>query len=305
MNLENMSAENRNAYSVASNIRNIIRSQRRCSFCRMEGHTINNCNDSRIDGFENLCKAKKDLFDSHWNDGITLNRLQSKSHFENWLMQYSLEIMEYSSENINVVKAFSLSRCGGLLRDSIDITIDIITRHIYRELPEEEMEDDNSMPSLIADTDTDEEFIPFEATQEVSQFDITLFMTLTSMFSLQYDASYNLIDTNAIRDLLNQMKNKTPSIKVTNMVEELTAENIDKNLYTQHDCNICYDTKDHYEFVKLNCKHEFCNKCIIDTIKMCNASSKEPFCGFCRKNIDTINTRSEEINDEITNALNL
>jgi len=233
-----------------------------------------------------------------------LNRLESKTQFENWLMQYSLEIMEYSSENINVVKAFSISRCGGLLRDSIDITIDIITRHIYRELPEEEIEDDNSMPSLIADTDTDEEFIPFEATQEVSQFDIRLFMTLTSMFSLQYGDGYNLMDSNDLGDLLNQMKNKTSSIKVINMVEELTAENIDKNLYTQHDCNICYDTKDHYEFVKLNCDHEFCNKCIIDTIKMCNASSKEPFCGFCRKNIDTINTRSEEINDEIRYAIN-
>jgi hypothetical protein len=290
--MENTSAENRNMTTRASDLRNMIRAGRRCSFCRTEGHFINNCNDSRINEFENECKTKKELLDSQWVDGnsldISQSLNQSLNRFKNWLMEYSVG-------NTNIVKAFSMARCNGLLRDTIYITIDKITRYIYYTLNEE---DDDSLPSLV-----DDDFIPFQATQEVNQFDIDLFMTLSQMLALQSVDGYNLRNPDAIRELLNEARANIHSIKVTVMEEEVTPEKIDDNLYTQHECNICYDTKDHYEFVKLNCDHEFCNKCVIDTIKMCKSSSKDPFCGFCRKTIETIKTRSEEVKSNIDDWL--
>jgi len=281
-------------------LRNIARG-RCCSFCRVNGHNINNCNDERITDFENLCKAKKEMFDD-----INSNRFESKNQFENWLM-------EYSTENINIVKAFSISRCNGLLRDTIDMNIIAITRHIYCQLYQEEMEDDNDddIPPLI-DTSNDlfeqfhdtywmnQDFIPFEARQPLADYSFTPHTGIIYNFLSNNSIT---IDPNALSNLSNQARYKTPQIKVVNMTEELTDEKIDENLYLQHDCNICYDTKDHYEFVKLNCEHEFCSKCVIETIKMCENTNKQPFCGFCRKDIDMIQTRSEEVKAEIDTIL--
>jgi hypothetical protein len=78
-----------------------------------------------------------------------------------------------------------------------------------------------------------------------------------------------------------------PEIEYTN-----TSHNIQR--FTEYDdptnsepreCNICYEMKsgEHKSpFVRLNCKHEMCNKCFNNIKK-----KPQPKCPFCRETINT------------------
>ena len=59
----NDNSENRNNMNTINTprvniLRNIARN-RRCSFCRDPNHTINFCNDVRLENFKNLCDFQK------------------------------------------------------------------------------------------------------------------------------------------------------------------------------------------------------------------------------------------------------
>jgi hypothetical protein len=136
MNFENMNAENRSSVSIENNLvrggrlnnlRNIIRC---CSFCREQGHSINNCNDQRIINFGNECLIQKHLFD--YTD-------DSRNNFKNWLMTYYLEM------DRELVKAYAISKCDCRLRSSVDFIIDKIVEHIY---PEQNGNEEDVIPLI-------------------------------------------------------------------------------------------------------------------------------------------------------------
>ena len=61
----------------------------------------------------------------------------------------------------------------------------------------------------------------------------------------------------------------------------------------EEECQICYDSKAKTRFVKLNCNHECCASCIIQTMN--NTSQyREPCCAFCRTTITEFTVSSEE-----------
>ena len=61
----------------------------------------------------------------------------------------------------------------------------------------------------------------------------------------------------------------------------------------EEECQICYDSKAKTRFVKLNCNHECCASCIIQTMN--NTSQyKQPCCAFCRETMTNFVVRNEE-----------
>lgn len=295
MNTETMemNAENRTNVNVsrAQVLRNIART-RHCSYCHQEGHTIRTCNDETLVNFENMCNVKKRelIIESQLNVNL------SKISFRHWLLNYSVN-------NINIIKAYSISRCGTTLRDNLAVIIEKITNYVYGMLLEEGELDD--LPPLIdsaEDSETDD-YIPFQATQEVSENDVRLFMAISTMLNLNDN---NMINPNLIQELYysaivqQYFNNKKPTnLKIISTAQNLTTEQIDEDLYSKCDCNICYDSFDKYKFVQLNCQHEFCKDCVIKTIKSSTDAYKEPCCAYCRNNIDTITTKSDEVKAEL------
>ena len=66
------------------------------------------------------------------------------------------------------------------------------------------------------------------------------------------------------------------------------------------ECSICYDEKELQNFVKLGCNHEFCKDCVINTIK---TSNNKVCCAFCRSEVTEIESRTNEVKNEIDNYI--
>ena len=63
--------------------------------------------------------------------------------------------------------------------------------------------------------------------------------------------------------------------------------------HEEKECEICYDSKAKNRFVKLNCNHECCASCIIQTMNNTN-QYREPCCAFCRTTMTNFTVGSEE-----------
>ena len=59
-------------------------------------------------------------------------------------------------------------------------------------------------------------------------------------------------------------------------------------------CTICYEDYSVYSFVKTNCDHSFCHKCIVQTIKIL-PENKKLCCAMCRSNITHLSCYTSEI----------
>jgi hypothetical protein len=245
-------------------LRNIARG-RCCSFCYQPGHRINNCNDQRISDFETLCENKKLEFEEEFN------QIHEPEHI---ITNFRIWLAIQGNLNTSTYKAFAVSRCGATLGDNHHVILDKIIDYF-------------NVPPLVDYAD-----LPDLIDEENNVVVPRQFPLIRGLGNLDFVPFEN-----------NIINLKELNIKTKLLEEAVTPENIDKNLHTKCECGICYDTKDHYEFVILPCSHEFCNKCVIDTMEMCKTSNKDPFCGFCRAPFDLIKTRSEEVKAEIDNWL--
>jgi hypothetical protein len=59
-------------------------------------------------------------------------------------------------------------------------------------------------------------------------------------------------------------------------------------------CAICYEDYSTYSFVKTNCDHSFCHKCIVETIKIL-PENKKLSCALCRSHITHLSCYTSEI----------
>jgi hypothetical protein len=67
------------------------------------------------------------------------------------------------------------------------------------------------------------------------------------------------------------------------------------------DCNICYETIENKNFIKLNCGHEFCKECIKKSLQ--NEKKDKLSCAFCRSEINEIQISSNEIREEFNDLI--
>lgn len=230
-----------------------ISQSRCCSFCRQPGHTINFCNDERIQNFEFLCLGAKILFESN---------VAPINMFNHWLSEKYLE-------SPLLVKCFAVRKCRCTLRAGIERCISSITNYIY-----EIYENDNYMPFTVDSEDTIE-----------NNGILTLRGILRGILLLQGYTSEDISDL----DSNNALNINYENIKYNFITSVETLKNPEKC-----DCSICFENYEKEEFVKLNCNHEFCSVCLIETIKA--AKSNNPRCAFCRADITKIVTYLPKIN---------
>jgi hypothetical protein len=131
---ENRNSENINAIANERIInrqpnRMPVLRNRCCSFCREPGHTINYCNDVRLQNFKELCELNKEVCD-YYPD--------SRNKFKEWVIDFCLE-------NPTLIKAFAIRYCGSTTRDTIQANIDSIVEHFYDEY--------YGLPDLIPEND--------------------------------------------------------------------------------------------------------------------------------------------------------
>ena len=88
-----------------------------------------------------------------------------------------------------------------------------------------------------------------------------------------------------------------PQPIINSRVETNGDERLDNNC----SCSICWDERELINFVRLDCKHEFCKDCIIATTTHNNG--RVPCCALCRAEVRTIVSRTDEIQTEILQAI--
>ena len=69
-------------------------------------------------------------------------------------------------------------------------------------------------------------------------------------------------------------------------------------------CVICYEDYPDNNFVKTNCKHSFCQNCVIETIQIL-PENKKLSCAMCRSNINHLSCYTSIITNNLKNILNL
>jgi hypothetical protein len=98
-----------------------------------------------------------------------------------------------------------------------------------------------------------------------------------------------------ITEILNGVVVQPPSI------HSRVETNEDEELDNSCSCSICWDERELINFVRLDCKHEFCKDCIIATTTHNNG--RVPCCALCRAEVRTIVSRSDGIQTEILRAI--
>lgn len=278
MSSDNLISENRNSLNNIGpiqeptnrirNLRNIIRSETRCcSFCRLPGHTISWCNDQRIIDFENLCLHQKSLFE---------NNEFPQQEFENWLL-------DYYTTNQNIVKVFSVRKCGSTTRASISVCLDNIMQYFYGEyydIPDLVNESDSN-----TNTNTNDDFIPFN---DLIPIYYTRVQNWENIRNLMISV---LMPTGNYTNL-----NRKFDISTTVEIVEL------EDTISQCECNICYESVNITNFVKLNCQHELCKDCCKKTLQICGIF-QDPSCAFCREKIENLTFKNESDKSEFKDLI--
>lgn len=91
----------------------------------------------------------------------------------------------------------------------------------------------------------------------------------------------------------------SPIYKIKHNIGSVVIEN---NNTGKCECNICYEEHEKRCFVKLNCGHEFCGKCINITLEN-TCPPKKPRCAYCRVDMTTIEFSSQEAKSVFSDIL--
>jgi len=264
MNLDNINPENRtntmmNQRPIRNRRVNNNLPVRCCSFCRQPGHNINLCNDQRLQDFENLCRNKKREYETRDNP---------VDSFQEWVYQYW-------AGNEQIIKAYAVSKCGGLMRHRIFDLIENIMIHFYGD----EYILGDLPPPLISDSDSEDETIENIINTREFLSDYRTFMMMIRFMSEGYDTT--------------PVGERKFSIQCE--MNKVESEDI-------CDCNICFDSFNVTNFVKLNCNHEFCKECIKNTLKTCNRLI-DPKCAFCRAPITKFIFKNVDIQSDFSEII--
>ena len=104
---------------------------------------------------------------------------------------------------------------------------------------------------------------------------------------------------NLIEYYLSSESMTTTIIKRKHSIRSAVVEN---NSTEKCECNICYEDYEKRCFVKLNCGHEFCGKCVKNSLEK-TACDKKARCAYCRTDIINIEFSSEEDKSEFSDIL--
>jgi hypothetical protein len=271
-----------------------------CSLCRQRGHNITTCNSDRLLEFEVICAD-------------AVRNFENTDDFKNWLMH------NYINDQL-LLKAFVIRKYRISTRCNLDQYIHFITEYIFR---------------AYKNTSQQQQSIYMQTTTPMQQSTAPLQQTTAPLQEqpLTYDQNVELLNRyetefsnyltsirsrNTVREqmleqqiaeidvvrsyiaylaylnaLILREEIQQPTLTLT--VETNEEENLDENCQ----CSICWDNKEKRQFAKLECNHEFCKDCMKRTIE----TRTNLCCALCRSEITTIRLRTQEVRDEIAEAI--
>ena len=267
MNIQ-VNSENRNTNNT---------SVRRCSFCRMTGHNITRCNSEAINIFERQTLDVIQLIVSQGQENTT-----NIASLRRYLLNKALE-------QPNLIKAFAIRRCGLNSRSNIDACIIVIIQYFMTDLIEN-----------IQEIETMEETQPVDPlNQRWRQFELSetgireLLENEHNLYAMMFADIIRFIDIIRAISMRSQLNRKF-HIKTKISDDQYGLEE-------KCECNICYEEREKKMFVKLDCGHEFCKDCIIQSLQ--NERRQIPCCAFCRGDIKNIELKLETIKNEFNNLI--
>jgi len=264
MSFENINAENRSSA--------LLQSIRNCSFCGQHGHRITNCNDTRINDFELLLQNKKTELEQVYDSSI-----EARFCYKLWLLD---DIDNY------IKRAFSVRKCGGLLRDPILICCEKIINYIWGFHLEE--------------------FIPFITDTNMSYlYDVSPLSASNTVPVITEQVITDPLITNAVLNnllLTDEQINTIVSLMQLSRIKKYTIETEfiqDTNDEYSEECTICYEETNSKMFVKLDCDHKFCNNCMKSILKTCRTNDTDPSCALCRNQIKKMTMNNENVRNSL------
>lgn len=267
MSFETLSAENRNNINMS----------RCCSFCRRGGHRINNCDDVRLNMFEDICT---NYIDYHGIDTF-----------------YEF-LLEEAITNPNIVKAFSIRNCNSTTRNHIDVCIDNIVNYFRRRYqqntntPQEVTAEQSAGTEQSAGVASPSDLEYGELIVQTYIRDLMLGRTLGQLTRSESETVLTLLIT--LRTLQENYSETEENRKFE--IKTHIIENDNGCLDEKCECDICYENFDKINFIRLNCTHEFCKDCLKKSLQ--NETKPIPCCALCRKQITNFNVRDPSIKDE-------
>ena len=107
-----------------------------------------------------------------------------------------------------------------------------------------------------------------------------------------------------VRNLMTELDSEAdfiPFSQETNNKYNIALTALDNKVGEGCECAICLnDEINNSDIVRLNCEHQFCGDCVINTLKTHNKSSGfEPRCALCRTNISEIKTNNADVQAKI------
>lgn len=231
---------------------------------KMNSHELNRgvlrrCSLCRVNGhYISSCNSNI-LITMEETFALKTLEMNTKAEFKNWLEG------EYLGRRM-LLKAF-VHKKFNLPRIRFDIAVALVTIYIYH--------------TYVGEDDDENELIaanPQALTNEMSPRGITEIeevSSLQSLFIREMMALYNQRNGMSIEEDIKF------SIKITLIENENKNENCE--------CSICYDETKMNNFVKFDCKHEFCKDCVVNTLKNSNNNLR---CALCRSVVKEIETTS-------------
>jgi len=249
-----------------------------CSFCRRAGHNITTCNSEPIRIFRRN----------------TLNFLESARQQQGQPGLFRDYLLNEALYDPNLVRAFAIRYCGSNTRSNMDTCIELIIQYFTSNIQNVETNNQSirearaSEQALPAE---DSQIVEPEQTETLFHFDLRQIVRYEfSEVDLDYDR--DLYAISLFMDVIRTI-NEQSAIKFNIKIK------ISENQYDLHEkceCNICYEEHEKQKFIKLDCGHEFCKDCIIQSLE--NERRKIPCCAFCRADIKNFEIKDESIKDE-------
>lgn len=256
-----------NVYLINSSNIILNRTNRKCSFCRCQGHDITRCNNTMLSTVNSyLIYLKNNFMTIHAN-----NRILAIQDFENYLYDYC----EQSDDNIKLLKHIACRFYSTRLRSMLQIAINRILLSLFE-------------IDIAWLTFHEYNFIPFNENTPVRLSEILRGIIL--------NYASNEISNNSE----NNTNFDTNIIFANDKIKIETLDLNEQNVCTTIECVICYNNVEKNNCATLECKHEYCVVCVEQML-----SKKHSDCPYCREKIKQITCYNQEGYNKLLNANNL
>lgn len=292
-----------------------------CSYCKLPGHTINECNDESI---------KDKIQDAEH----TINHLDNEDEIKMYLLNRPLKLLRilcipfgvkmslkkifyvnllkkyytfYKNEhfervliiepNETDVKLFICNYIKHYLTFMITIGTDSHTiirfiHNINNKILEWYGTFNQQLDIFIGDIWMNSLFVMMNQTLTTNTMNKTIIWQLITRITYSYLINYNSTDISDsleneyIQPVLYLEEHKTP--------EELQKE----------ECPICITHQENSDILVTNCRHSYCADCIMKIVFMCKNDQKKLSCPLCRCNVNAIKINNKVVLNKLTNVLN-